>query len=53
MEWLWSPFTLLAIGYVALVAVWFGRKLNRNEVVSTDHRSDGPVEAIQFFWRPG
>lgn len=53
MEWLSSPFTLLAIGYVVLLSVWFIRKLNRDQVVPSGHATDDPVDAIQFFWRPG
>jgi hypothetical protein len=53
MEWLWSPFTLIVIGYSAALVAWFASKLNRDRVVPTGHVTDGRIEAIEFFWRPG
>lgn len=53
MDWLSSPFFLVPIGYLAALAAFFAIKLNRDEVVATEHGTGEHVEAIEFFWRPG
>ena len=52
MNWLTSDITWL-VGSFALIALLFAFKLNRRVAVPTNHGTDDPVDAIEYFWRPG
>ena len=44
---------LLAIFYVAFIAIFFAVKLNRGKTVESSRPESDHITAIDFYWRPG
>ena len=53
--WLASVPATVAAGIGARSLYWrlIGRMTNTSEVVATEHGTDGHIDAIEVFWRPG